>query len=70
VAIDSDTGSSQWQTIDGLASRFPDKQRAVDSIKQQLAKKGLDWERDLKSALGPEVDVVMLDLAHRSRASR
>jgi hypothetical protein len=64
VAIDSDTGSSQWQTLDALASKFPDKQKAVDSAKQQLAKKGLDWERDLKPALGPELDVVMLDFAH------
>ena len=64
VAIDSDTSSSQWQTLDALASKFPDKQKAVDSAKQQLAKKGLAWERDLKPALGPELDVVMLDFAH------
>ena len=64
VAIDSDPSSSQWQTLDALASKFPDKQKAVDSAKQQLAKKGLDWERDLKPALGPELDVVMLDFAH------
>jgi hypothetical protein len=63
VAIDSDLGSSQWQTVDALATKFPDKQKAVDSIEQQLKKKGLDWERDLKPALGPEMDVVMLDLA-------
>ncbi|TML85701.1 MAG: hypothetical protein E6G09_05195 [Actinobacteria bacterium] len=64
VAVDSDPSSSQWQTIDALASKFPDKQKAVDSIKQQLRKKGLDWERDLKPALGSELDVVMLDFAH------
>ncbi|MDX6412733.1 MAG: hypothetical protein QOH23_143, partial [Gaiellaceae bacterium] len=64
VAIDSNTSSSQWQTLDALASKFPDRQKAVDSAKQQLAKKGLDWERDLKPALGPELDVVMLDFAH------
>jgi hypothetical protein len=50
--------------VDALASKFPDKQRAVDSINQQLLKKGLDWNRDLKPALGPELDVVTLDLAH------
>ncbi len=64
VAIDSDLGSSQWQTVNELASKFPDKQKAIDSIKEQLSKKGLDWERDLKPALGPEMDVVMLDFAH------
>jgi hypothetical protein len=64
VAIDSDPGSSQWQTVDTLASKFPDHQKVVDSIKSQLGKKGLDWEHDLKPALGPELDVVMLDFSH------
>jgi len=64
VTIDSDLGSSQWQQVDALANKFPDKQKAIDSINAQLQKKGLDWERDVKPALGPELDVVMLDLAH------
>ncbi|MGZ8701137.1 MAG: hypothetical protein ACXWZY_02460 [Gaiellaceae bacterium] len=64
VALDTDLGSSQWQAVNALASKFPDKQQAVDSINQQLQKKGLDWERDLKPALGPEIDVVTLDFAH------
>ena len=64
VVIDSDLRSSQWQTVNALANKFPDKQKAVDAIKQQLNKKGLDWKRDLEPALGPEVDVVMLDFAH------
>ena len=34
IAIDADPDSHQWQTIDQLASKFPDKQKAVDSIKQ------------------------------------
>lgn len=64
VAIDTDLDSSQWQTVNELANKFPDKQKAIDSIKQQLTKNGLDWEDDLKPALGPEIDVVMLDFAH------
>ena len=50
--------------MDELASKFPDKQKAIDSINKQLLKKGLDWDRDLKPALGPELDVVTLDFAH------
>jgi hypothetical protein len=64
VVIDSDPNSAQWKAVNALASKFPDKQKAVDSIKQQLSKRGLDWKRDLKPALGPELDVVMLDFAH------
>jgi hypothetical protein len=64
VVIDSDLDSSQWQTVNKLANKFPDKQQAVDSLTQALRKKGLDWERDLKPAAGPELDVVVLDFAH------
>ena len=64
VVIDSDLRSSQWQTVNALANKFPDKQKAVDAIKQRLNKKGLDWKRDLEPALGPEVNVVMLNFAH------
>jgi hypothetical protein len=62
VAVDTDPGSSQWQTLGRLASKFPDKQQALDSLKGQLD--GLTWEHDLKPALGPEFDVVVPDLAH------
>ena len=64
IAIDSDTGSSQWQTADDLASRFPDRQKAIDSLKADLRKEGIDYDSEVKPALGPEVDVVWLDFAH------
>jgi hypothetical protein len=64
VALDTDLSSSQWRAVDELSSKFPDKQKAVDAINQQLLKKGLDWNRDLKPALGSEIDVVTLDFAH------
>src|SRR5438093_5782060 len=64
VAIDTDPGSSQWQTVNDLAAKFPDKQKAIDSAKKSMRKEGLDWDRDIKPALGPEVDVVMLDFEH------
>jgi hypothetical protein len=43
IAIDSNVASSQWQTINSLASKFPDKQKAVDSIKNDMNKDGVDW---------------------------
>jgi Protein of unknown function (DUF3352) len=61
IAIDSNPSSSQWQTINRLASKFPDKQKAVDSIKQDMSKDGVDWEKDVKPALGDEFDAVWLD---------
>jgi hypothetical protein len=63
ISINTDPDSSQWDTVDQLASKFPDKQKAVDAAKKELRKEGFDWERDLKPALGPEVDLVWLDFA-------
>ena len=64
VAINTDLGSSQWDTVNELANKFPDKQTPIDSAKQQLTKNGLDWDEDIKPALGPELDLVMLDFNH------
>jgi Protein of unknown function (DUF3352) len=68
IAIDSDPASAQWQTADELASSFPDKQKGVDALERGLRKdSGLDFERDIKPALGPEIDLVWLDLDHGGR---
>ncbi|MFL5951365.1 MAG: DUF3352 domain-containing protein [Gaiellaceae bacterium] len=61
IAIDSNPSSDQWRTINQLAGKFPDKQKAVDSIKQDMSKDGVDWAKDVKPALGDEFDFVWLD---------
>jgi hypothetical protein len=61
ISIDSNPSSAQWRTIDALASRFPDKQKAVDSIKEGLSKEDVSWEHDLRPVLGKEFDFVWLD---------
>lgn len=63
VAVDTDPSSSQWRMVDDLASRFPDKQKGVDALKRELKNQDhLDWDRDVKPALGKEIDFVWLDL--------
>src|ERR1041384_3893835 len=65
IAVDTDPGSSQWKTVDELGSRFPDKQKGVDALKRSLKNDDqLDWERDVKPALGKEMDFAWLDLQH------
>lgn len=62
IAIDTDPASSQWQTMIALADKFPDKQKGIDSIKKDLRKETkLDWEQDVKPAIGTELDFVWLD---------
>lgn len=57
VSIDSDLGSSQWQAVDKLWQKFPSRGAWLRQIEQSLAKQNLDYERDVKPALGPEFDV-------------
>ena len=60
VAIDSDLGSSQWQQLDELSKKFPGRSKALAQLKQGLAENGVDYEQDVKPALGPEVDIVAI----------
>ena len=59
VSVDSDLGSSQWQQLDKLAQKFPVRDQALAKLKLELAKQHLDYDQDVKPALGPEVDVVV-----------
>ena len=60
VAIDSDTGSDQWQQLDELAKKFPGRDKAIAHIEEELTKQGLDYESDVKPALGPELDLAIV----------
>jgi hypothetical protein len=57
ASVDSDTGSDQWQQLDKLAQKFPGRDQAVAQLEQKLTAHGVDYEHDLKPALGPELDV-------------
>jgi hypothetical protein len=59
VSVDSDLGSAQWQQLDELAQKFPGRDKAVAQLEQALSKQGLDYDRDVKPALGPEVDLAV-----------
>jgi hypothetical protein len=60
VTIDSDLASSQWQQLDELSKKFPGRDKALAQITQSLAENGVDYEKDVKPALGPEVDIVAI----------
>jgi len=61
VAVDSDLGSSQWQTFSKLWEKFPSHEQWVQQLKQSLSKQhpSIDYDRDVKPALGPEFDVAV-----------
>jgi hypothetical protein len=48
--------SSQWQAFDRLLRKFPDGTKLYSTIAGQ----GVDFDRDVKPALGPETDLLAL----------
>src|SRR5581483_9048866 len=56
VSVDSDLGSSQWQQVNSLLKKFPDHDKWLADLRSELKKQGLDYDSDVKPALGPEVD--------------
>jgi hypothetical protein len=65
VSIDSDLSSDQWQQVDELLRKFPARLRLISELGSSLKEdSGLDYEDDIKPALGDEVDLVWLDFAY------
>jgi hypothetical protein len=59
IAVNTDFSSAQWKRELALVRKFPG---ADDLLRQASSEAGnVDFEHDVKPALGPEVDVVWLD---------
>jgi hypothetical protein len=62
ASIDTNLDSGQWNELEGLVAKFPDGDSLVDQIREHFGEEDIDVERDLKPALGPTVDLVLLGL--------
>jgi Protein of unknown function (DUF3352) len=60
AAIDGDLDSGQWRQLDSLAQKFPARDEVIAKLERSLSKKGVDFEQDVKPALGPEVDLAVV----------
>ena len=62
ISVNTDFSSAQWRRELALVRRFPG---AGDLLRRASAESGnIDFEHDVKPALGAEVDVVWLDFAN------
>jgi predicted small lipoprotein YifL len=61
VSVKTDFSSEQWKNMTRLARRFPATPKLLERLQKQAG--GLDLEREVKPALGPELDLVWLDFA-------
>lgn len=62
VSIDTDLDSEQWQTAQELLNKFPGRDRLLTELKKQLASEDVNFERDVRPALGPELGLALLDI--------
>ena len=61
VTIDTDFDSAAWNRAQALLDRFPDKDDLLRELRKSFEDEGLSWERDVKPALGDEVDFAWID---------
>ena len=66
VTVDSNADSSQWRQIEELLEKFPDGDQGIRLLRASFEEDmKLDWERDVKPALGDEISLVWLDVKGR-----
>src|SRR5256885_2184907 len=59
ATVSSDLGSSQWKQVDALSQKFPGRDKAIAQLKKSLSDSNVDYNSDIKPALGSEVDVAV-----------
>jgi Protein of unknown function (DUF3352) len=62
VSIDTNLDSEQWQAAQALLDKFPGKERLLNELRKELAEDDVDFERDVRPVLGPELGVAWLDI--------
>ena len=62
VSLDSDLDSEQWENAEGLLDRFPGRERLIGQLREGFEDDGIDFERDVRPALGESVHFTWLDL--------
>jgi Protein of unknown function (DUF3352) len=55
----SDPDSTQWEQTEDLLEKFPDGDRWIARLKEELRSEGVSWEEDVRPALGSVVEVVV-----------
>jgi hypothetical protein len=62
LSINTDLDAEQWQRLDELTSGLDARARIRRMVREALAKKQLDLERDVRPALGSELDLAVLGI--------
>jgi hypothetical protein len=63
ASVDTDFDGDGWAALEEFAARFPNGENLLQSLADEInsGEEGIDFEQDVKPALGPEVAVVLLE---------
>ena len=61
ISVNTDLGGDQITTFRTLLDKFPGSDGLLRMALAELEQKDVDFEQDVKPALGPELDIVLLD---------
>jgi len=59
ISLNSDFDSEQWNTAEELLDKFPARDDLVDELRSAFTEEGIDFETEVKPAIGERVDVVL-----------
>jgi len=62
ITVTTDESSDQWQKADALLKKFPGREKLLAYVRKELNQEGVNYERDVRPALGPEVDLAIFEL--------
>jgi Protein of unknown function (DUF3352) len=64
VTVNTDLDSEQWKTAERLSDKFPGREEALADLREELEEEDLDFDRDVRPALGDEIHAAWLDLGN------
>ena len=62
LTLNTGLESEEWKLASDIAARFPASQDAIDSALNSLAGGGVDFDTEVRPALGPDITIAMLEL--------
>ncbi|HVD09361.1 MAG TPA: DUF3352 domain-containing protein [Gaiellaceae bacterium] len=69
ISVNTDLEGDQITTFRTLLDKFPGSDGLLRMALAELEQKDVDFEQDVKPALGPELDIVLLDLGQGGETS-
>ena len=69
ISVNTDLEGDQITTFRTLLDKFPGSDGLLRMVLAELEQKDVDFEQDVKPALGPELDIVLLDLGQGGETS-